>query len=305
MKHTLKITLFLILVFFCAQVIGIVINAKYIDIAATAETGEVTYNELPFGFERPDVPKTSSFIYIILGVLVGTGVMLLIIKFKKVRLWKMWYFLAVVMCLSFALGAFLPQLVAFILALLFAIWKILKTNPIIHNITEIFIYGGLAAIFVPILNLFSVIMLLLIISVYDMIAVWKSKHMVKLAEFQTDSKIFAGLSISYKKKAPKKTKVAKKGVKITKTVVSKASSAIIGGGDVAFPILFAAVVMEKLVLSGLAFSAALSMAMIIAGFATLALAGLMFLSKEGKFYPAMPFISLGCFMGYGIILLLI
>ena len=32
-----------------------------------------------------------------------------------------------------------------------------------HNVTELFIYGGLAAIFVPLFNLFSVIILLLLI----------------------------------------------------------------------------------------------------------------------------------------------
>jgi hypothetical protein len=31
--------------------------------------------------------------------------------------------------------------------------------------------------------------------------------------------------------------------------------------------------------------------------ATLALAGLFYASKKGKFYPAMPFITAGCFVG--------
>ena len=37
----------------------------------------------------------------------------------------------------------------------------------------------------------------------------------------------------------------------------------------------------------------------------LALMGLLFFSKKGRFYPAMPFISAGCFAGFGIILLVI
>jgi len=39
----------------------------------------------------------------------------------------------------------------------------------LNNFTEIFIYGAMGAIFVPILNLFSVSLLLIFISIYDFI----------------------------------------------------------------------------------------------------------------------------------------
>ena len=83
------------------------------------------------------------------------------------------------------------------LAISLAAWKILRPNVFIHNLTEVFIYGGIAALLVPIINLFSAFILLLLISIYDMYAVWKSKHMVSMAKFQSEAKVFAGLLKRY------------------------------------------------------------------------------------------------------------
>ena len=78
---------------------------------------------------------------------------------------------------------------------------------------------------------------------YDAYSVWKSKHMIKMAKFQAKSKVFAGLLVPYKKnreesKLPKKGKVSFKGVK----------TAILGGGDVAFPLLFIGAVMKSMMM---------------------------------------------------------
>ena len=46
------------------------------------------------------------------------------------------------------------------------------------------------------------LLLLALISVYDVIAVFKSKHMVSMANFQTESKVFAGLAVPRGKPIP-------------------------------------------------------------------------------------------------------
>ncbi len=125
-----------------------------------------------------------------------------------------------------------------------------------------------------------------------MIAVWKSKHMIKLAKFQQKSKLFAGLLLQY---GGKKTK--SKGVK------TKAKNAILGGGDIAFPLLFSATVMEDLILKGLPKNIAFVQTSIITLFVAIALTILLLKSQKDKFYPAMPFISIGCILGYIILLL--
>ena len=159
------------------------------------------------------------------------------------------------------------------IALILALLKIFSKNIFSNNVTELFVYGGIAGLFVPILGLFSVFVLLILISIYDMIAVWKTKHMVKLAKFQSESNIFAGLYIPYKKNR----------------------EAILGGGDIGFPLLFAGVVLKEF---------DFTKALIVVAVTTIALFLLFMYAKKNKFYPAMPFLSAGCFVGYLIISLI-
>ena len=290
MKHTLKITIILVLLFFLSQIVGLAITNQYIDHEKTAETGVTAWEELPYEIERPPVEESSSFIYILIAVLLGTGLLMLLIKFKKVNLWKFWFFISVVMCLTIALKPFMRQEIALAISFLLALFKVVRPNIFIHNITEVFIYGGIAAILVPIMNLYAAFMSLILISIYDAYAVWKSKHMVTLAKFQTSSKVFAGLSIPYE--LPKKESKKKIG-KVVK--IEKIKTAILGGGDIAFPLIFAGVVMKQV---------GFLTSLIIPVFVSAALLILLTKSKKDKFYPAMPFLSLGCLAGYGFILLL-
>ena len=67
--------------------------------------------------------------------------------------------------------------------------------------------------------------------------------------------------------------------------------AILGGGDVVFPIITAGVM---LMAQGI-----VSAILVIAG-ATLGLSYLFFFAEKKKFYPAMPFITLGILVGLGV-----
>jgi len=298
MKHTFKVTLVLIFLFFMSQVVGLLVTNAYIDYAATSESGVVTFVELPYDIERPPVEEGGSFVFILAAVLIGTLLVLLLIKFKRTFLWKIWFFLAIVVTLSISFSAFINPYLALFLSLVLAGYKIFKPNMFIHNITEVFIYGGLAAIFVPIMNLFAVIMLLILISVYDFIAVFKVKHMVTMAKFQTKAKVFAGLLIPYSREKGGKLKKGGKGVKV-KTVVR---TAILGGGDIGFPLLFAGVVMKGMILTD-GFLVGFLKTLIIPVVVSIALFLLFVKGKKDKFYPAMPFLSAGCFVGYAILFL--
>lgn len=295
MKHTLKITIILVLVFFLSQIIGLSITSQYINFGATEETGIVNWDTLPYNISRPPVEGGSAFTSILFAILLGTGLIFLIMKYGKVFLWKAWFFLAVSVCLVVAFNAFMPAVIAGIIAIILAGFKIYKPNIWVHNISELFIYGGLAVIFVPVLDIFWVFLLLLAISMYDMIAVWKSKHMISLAKFQTKSKVFAGLFVPYK--LPKKTKG--KNVDIKKVNVK---SAILGGGDIGFPLFFSGVVLKNLALIETPITAFLK-TLIVTIFITLSLLLLFLYSKKDRFYPAMPFLTAGCIVGYGVLLL--
>ncbi|MBN2454799.1 hypothetical protein JXB11_04620 [Candidatus Woesearchaeota archaeon] len=289
MKHPFSLTFALIIMFAAAQVAGLLIVNQYFDEERTAAEGAPVYKDLPLALERPQLGPVTALIFIIFAVLIGTGLLFMIIRFKKFSLWKLWYFLSVFITLTIALAAFIPGLISAIIAFIASLLKILKPNFVIHNLTELFIYGGLAAIFVPILNVWVAALLLLLISAYDAYAVWKSKHMVKLAKFQTSAGLFAGLSLPYKAagvaKPPKEAKV--------KAVM--AQSAVVGGGDIGFPLIFAGTVMLQV---------GFYKALVIPALATIALTILLIIGKKGHFYPAMPFLTAGCLIGYGITLLL-
>ncbi len=227
---------------------------------------------------------------------------LLLIKYALNLLWKTWFFLATTLCLAFAFYAFMRGLpyadvLVTVLAAGLALWKVWKPNVLIHNITELFIYGGLAAIFFPHITIWAALALLALISAYDMYAVWKSKHMVTLANFQKDNEMFAGLSIPYAwpaKKTAKATSHAAKHVTSKTTGRQESKSAVLGGGDMGFPLLFTAAVLT---------SKGFLVAAIIPPFAALGLFVLLMLAKNDRFYPAMPFISAGCVLGWLVTLL--
>jgi presenilin-like A22 family membrane protease len=121
-------------------------------------------------------------------------------------------------------------------------------------------------------------------------AVWHSKIMIKMAKYQINKvKTFSGFFIPYmSKKVRMQLKKLKKSQLKNKKI--KVNVAILGGGDVVFPIIAAGVVMLTPGF-GLLYSL-----FVIAGAAS----GLLFLfiySEKKKFYPAMPFITAGIFVG--------
>ncbi|RMF06880.1 hypothetical protein D6764_01185 [Candidatus Woesearchaeota archaeon] len=311
MKHEPSILAVLIGIFFVSQIVGLAIVDSYLDYETSISSGNETFRTLPFDTPRPDVEQNTSFIWIMFAVIIGTLLVLALIRMRKMRLWRFWFFMSVSLTLTVAFAAFLPQSVALAVALAAAFMKIYRPNFWIHNISEVFMYGGIAAIFVPLINIFSALMLLVLISLYDMYAVWKSKHMITMAQSQTKEQMFAGILIPYFKGRPQKGRKASSGRKVVikptvekKTGSGTVKTAILGGGDVGFPLIFAGVVMKTLLLGGIPVWISRLETLIIVLASTLALFLLMRFGQKGKFYPAMPFLSAGCFLGYVIVFVL-
>ncbi len=315
MKHTLTITIILLITFLISQVVGLFIIDKYMIVNAQ---GEIEFKALPFGQERPDLNPTTAFIYIVIAVLLGTAIAFGLIKFKLFKLWKFWFFLAVLICLTFALSPFMNQWIALVIAGVLGLIKIYKPNVIVHNLTELFIYSGIAVILVPLMNIFAGIMMLILISLYDYWAVFHSKHMISLAKAQSQSNVFAGLYIPYgdkisfnmgngigkeRESSDKSTNGKKNKIETTKAKQNVAKTAkkdqgrtaILGGGDIAFSLIFAGIVLKDV---------GFFKSLIIPLFCAAGLAYIFIKGNKGKFYPAMPFVTAGCLIGYGIILLL-
>lgn len=254
MKYEPVTALILLSLFTASQFIGLLINQQYY------------VEELPYSLEPPPVSGGWSISYLIGGIIVVSIIFYLFTKLKFEKFLKIWFSLAILMSLSVAFSTFLGEIMGFVTALVLTILRLFSEDQYVHNLTELFIYGGIVAIFAPLFNPFSVIILLIIISVYDFISVFVTKHMVAMAKTQSAVNLFSGLMVSY-----------------------KGDTAILGGGDLAFALLFASIIGRAY---GVVYSY-LSVYLVITALIILTLIG-----RKGKFYPAMPFITGGCLISY-------
>jgi presenilin-like A22 family membrane protease len=324
MKHNTKITIILVTMFIITQLIGLFVISIY----------HINGNPLPFGMEPPEKVENiqgTGFLGTLLTAFVfAILIFFLLTKFKAEKFIRVWFFLVTTLAIGLALkaisffvfkkdillGSIIPiqsnlsfiSIIIVLLALPLAYIKIFKKDLIVHNLTELIIYPGIAAVFVPILGILGIIILLLVISLYDIWAVWKSKFMQKMAKYQINNlKIFAGFFIPYttkqqrakiklikqkalKLKEGKREKFLEKEFKKSKI---KVNLAILGGGDVVFPMIAAGVFY-------VAFQSIIP-ALIIMASSAVGLLSLFLMARKGKFYPAMPFITIAIYLGMAII----
>ncbi len=306
MKHSLKVILILLGMFFITQLIGIAVIHQYSPEIKTVEDVEgniinkTVYN-LPYGAEPPEgITPGNTLVSILIAIVIAVVFMLILMRFKSELILRVWFFLVVSFALAITLYAFIDKInyaefIALGVAIPLAALKLFKRNVYVHNFTELLIYPGIAAIFVPLLSIWTVVLLLILISIYDIYAVWHAGFMQKMAQYQIEKlKFFTGFFVPYLgKKEKMQIAEARKSNKLKdlKEKKLKINVAILGGGDVVFPIMLAGVVLNTL---------GLIEALIINVGATLALSWLFYISKKGKFYPAMPFISIGCLIALGI-----
>ncbi len=283
--------------FILTQLIGLYVVDHYAETKVIQGTVvNVTAPDLPLGLENDEVEQEQNFYSYFSGLIIAFAfaviILFLLSHIRADFILRLWFFSVVVIALTVSLNAIFPQfryltLISLVIALPLAFFKIYRSNFLIHNTTELLIYPGIAAVFVPILNIYTMIGLLILISIYDMWAVWHSGVMQKMAKYQIEKlKIFSGFFLPYLTKEMKEKMKAMKKKDPKKKM--KVNVAILGGGDVVFPIITAGVMMKTLGLY--------SAFMVIAG-AALGLSYLLFLAEKKKFYPAMPFITAGMFLG--------
>ncbi|MCK5149313.1 hypothetical protein KAJ87_00110 [Candidatus Pacearchaeota archaeon] len=316
MKHNVKIIIILLSMFVITQFIGLAVlqaDIFHIEKEINGTMQEVANPYLSW-IQPPEMQTNTEFFTLfpslIIAFVFAIFLVFILSKFKLEFFLKLWFF--VVVCIALFLALYSFEKLAFfnveslwilaipiIIALPLAFIKIYKRNFLIHNLTELFIYPGISTVFIPILNFWTIIALLIIISIYDMWAVWHSGFMQKMAKYQINKlKIFSGFFVPY---LSKKVKQELKKNKKSKKKSVKANVAILGGGDVIFPIITAGVIFFTKVVPlpfGLKpFVGGLFPALFVIGGATLGLGYLFFFSEKKKFYPAMPFITAGIFLG--------
>ncbi|MEF8847335.1 MAG: presenilin family intramembrane aspartyl protease [Candidatus Paceibacterota bacterium] len=234
----------------------------------------------------------SDLLHLAVYFVVGTAVLagLSSSDFKRTRgvVFKVLFLLAVgtgtLLLLQFWFHFYISLLIVLALIILWTIFH----SVAIHNVFVVLGIAGagswLGLSFTPQL----VIVLLVIFSIYDFIAVYKTKHMVKMAKAMVESNAIVGLII------PSNLKDFSRDIS---QVQPGGKFLIVGGGDIVFPLIlctsfvpismFKALIMVLFSLIGLGFSFWV--------FAS---------QKIKKPIPALPPITLGAIMGYLITLLI-
>jgi presenilin-like A22 family membrane protease len=213
MKHTAKITFIILAMFLITQFIGLYV-VDYYSQERVVNGGVMQIgnpNPLPYGlettYEDSNQNQELNFFSILISFLFAILVLSLLMRIKSKFIIRLWFFVVTILALGISLNAILPNfqfgffntsIFALAIGLFLAIGKVYKRDMLFHNFSELLIYPGIAAIFVLMLNLTWTIVLLILISIYDMWAVWKSGIMQKMAKFQMDElKIFSGFFVPY------------------------------------------------------------------------------------------------------------
>jgi presenilin-like A22 family membrane protease len=220
-------------------------------------------------------------------------------KFKEI-VYKGFFIITVFWGGMTVLNLFLPTFIAIlIMGILIMLWLEFPTVWV-HDVLMVLGLAGVASFFGLGFTPPIVVALLLIFSVYDFIAVYKTKHMVLMAKEMIEKKVILGFII------PKDLKFFKDKLKeIRVGPVARASREagapdlrnfmILGGGDVVFPNLLAAAVIPSGILK----------ALIIVLFS---LIGSFFsyyiFMREKEPIPALPPVALFAIIGYLITLFL-
>lgn len=239
------------------------------------------------------VAKPVSFSHFITAFALATFIILFIpILFKRGRIkttiFKSLFVFTVFFGGILTLGLWLSDILAliFITVLIFGWLK--EPSVFLHNLCLILAMAGLGATLGLSLTPLMVVIFLIIFSLYDFIAVYKTKHMIKMAKEMIRGGVILGFV------APQKLAdftASLKEVKMGEKFL------ILGGGDVVFPLLLVVSLIPQSIFDSL-IVAFFSLVGLFASF-------LIFVSQKVRApIPALPPIALFSILGFLITLLL-
>ncbi len=223
---------------------------------------------------------------------------LLILIFGKIKASKSLFFVRFLWFVALwgGMEIFLDTFFSQDLALLLSIFLIIiyaKAATInFHNLILTLSLPGIGAILGLQLQPYSVIGLLLLLSLYDIVAVYLTGHMVKMAKQFIASGVVPGIII--------RTQQSKDGpLLLSEVEAGKEEAAILGTGDLVLPTILSVSALQFLSLTSGLFSV---LGSILGLFIT---HQLFFSQKERRPMPALPPIALGAITGFFLSLLFI
>jgi len=208
-------------------------------------------------------------------------------KTLKKHIYKILFLLVSFFSSLIFLEAFFPEPISLILTVSLILWWIKTPIVLNQNLLMIFSLSGIGASLGLVLRPEAVVLILIILSIYDFVAVYTTKHMVKIAKDMVETGTILGLVFPLNLKS---------FLKITEEIKpGKGDFLILGGGDIALPLIFSVSVLKF----GAFKSLVISFFSLLGFFINL----LLFISqKEKKPMPALPLISLFSIIGYLIFL---
>jgi len=165
--------LYVMVIYVVVTLLGLYVGARLID--KIYVTGE-----LPPAVSNPEEASSSAQLF--LYILVMTGFLLLLIRFNLNFMIKALSYLALFGGMLVTLSSVFDYagLPLALLMLLVSVWK--KQNLLVMNSSLVVTIAGVGAFLGASLAVFPAVLLLLVLSVYDLVAVFWTKHMVTLAE---------------------------------------------------------------------------------------------------------------------------
>jgi len=244
-----------------------------------------------------DIPQLGlaqfSFWRFIASFLLATLFIFLVSQFVKFKKGKDFIFKTIFILATFSggatfLSAWLPDALSLILMVFLILWWFKKPSILIHDLLIVMAIAGAGSLLGLALHPLMVVLFLIIFSIYDFIAVFQTKHMIKMAKEMIKSKAIVALVI------PPGISGFKERME---TVRPGGKFLILGGGDVIFPLLFASSLVPFNILDSV----------IVAFFSLIGLFASFFLfisQQKRQPIPALPPIALFSLIGFLITLFL-
>ncbi len=225
-------------------------------------------------FENPS--EISNSIYYFLLIIFFTAFVLFAVKYKKFLTFTIHFlvFLSIFYVLYPFTGIF-----SFFIALIVVTLLLLKPHWSVIDFAALMLAAGISAIFGISLEPTPVIVLMVILAIYDALAVYKTKHMIKLAESVTDLR------------AP-----------MLFVLPSNSKEAYMGVGDVVMPCILAVSAQKFLNTATISFIKIPAIATLLGSVLALIIL-IRIVEKKGGAYPGLPFVNSGAIAGYLVSLL--
>ncbi|MDI6798688.1 MAG: presenilin family intramembrane aspartyl protease [Candidatus Aenigmarchaeota archaeon] len=274
-----EVIIFFIGIFLLTQVLGLYIGSKYINLIKAMPELQ------PQLFPGVSPQSIENSIFLLFYILAITVVIILVIRFKKILLRgieAVAIFFASLITFDFLFPIAIFSIpVSIFLSLGLTSWKMLRPSVLNQNLAVIFSVSGVGAFLGVSLGILPVLVFIILLSFYDFISVFVTKHMIYIAKEIAKTPTAFSAAFPYKFKKPVYFVVGSKRVK---------RHYQLGGGDIAIPLMFSVSVLREFTFYHTVFS-------MLGAVASLCLITY-FVTKKHIALPALPWISSGMLIGF-------